>query len=211
MFIDVESYLHNNGNLLAVEKLLASHLLLRELLLGCIAILSLGDNQFLLTEHHFDVAWARHVGIDTTVSTVGSATHLWSSVDLLMTQIEIEIINLGQIISCERTYHDVLNNKPVDVQTLEVSVALGVSQKLEQKLGTLLRPASLGGAPCLALGLTTDASIEATEWDDFLLNNDVLEETLSTAQGHSLDGLSGLTGVLEVHPEIAASRLAGLG
>lgn len=104
-----------------------------------------------------------------------------------------------------------LNNKPVDVQTLEVSVALGVSQKLEQKLGTLLGPASLGSAPCLALGLTTDASVETTEWDDFLLNNDVLEETLGTAKRHSLDGLSGLSGVLEVHPEIAASRLAGLG
>ena len=93
-FIVVENYLHSDDNLLAVQKLLASHLLLRELLLGGFTILSLGDNQFLLTEHHFDVAWARHVGVDATVSTVGSATHLCSSVDLMARQESGNIINI---------------------------------------------------------------------------------------------------------------------
>ena len=104
-----------------------------------------------------------------------------------------------------------LNNKPVDVETLEVSIALGVSQQLQQKLGALLGPATLRSAPGLALGLATDATVEATERDNLLLNNDVLEESLGTAKGHPLDGLSGLTSVLEVHTEVAAAGLAGLG
>ena len=41
---------------------------------------------------------------------------------------------------------DVVNDKVVGVQTLVLSVALGVLQELEQELSRLERPSALGGS-----------------------------------------------------------------
>ena len=46
---------------------------------------------------------------------------------------------------------DVLDHQVVGVEALEVGVALGVAEQVQQELGALLGPATLGGAVDLGL------------------------------------------------------------
>lgn len=97
-----------------------------------------------------------------------------------------------------------VNDQTVNIQTLVVSVRFGVAQQLEQELGRLLGPTTLGGAPLFGLGASSDSSVEATERNAFFVVGHVLQETLSTSQGHMLDGLGSFMRVLCVyqhHPE----------
>ena len=59
--------------------------------------------------------------------------------------------------------------------------------------------------------MTANTVNEATERNDFLLILDVLEETDSTLQRHTLDSASCLIGVLEVNTEVVTASLARLG
>ena len=65
-------------HLLPLQLLLADFLPLG--LTGCSS--RLGECLLLLNEAHLDVAGARHVGVDATVSTVRTTTHVGSAVDL---------------------------------------------------------------------------------------------------------------------------------
>lgn len=94
------------------------------------------------------------------------------------------------------THLNVVDDQTVNIQTLVVSVRLGVAQQLEQELGGLLGPTSLGGSPLLGLGASTDSTVEATERNALLVVGHVLQETLSTTQRHMLDGLGSFMGVL---------------
>jgi len=154
--------------------LLALQLLLGELLLGGLVVGGLGDDLLLLGEDDLDVARRRHVGVDATMGTVRAATQALSAVHL-----------------------DVVDDQAVGIQTLAVSVGLGVAEELQQELGGLLGPATLRGLPLLGLGTTTDSAVEATEGHALLLVDDGLQVALGTAQGHALDGLGGLMCVLE--------------
>ena len=49
--------------------------------------------------------------------------------------------------------------------------------------------------------MSADASSEPSEWNDFLVGNDVLKVGHGTVDGHLLDGLSCLTGVLQTETE----------
>lgn len=138
-----------------------------------------------------------------------------------------------------RTHLDVIDDQTVNVQTLVVGVRLGVAQQLQQELGRLLGPASLGGAPLLGLRASADTTVEATERYALLVVGHVLQETLSATQRHVLDGLGCLVCVLyciepsddtsckhydrtkttttrrgtylEMHTQMRAARLARLG
>lgn len=91
---------------------------------------------------------------------------------------------------------NVIDNQTIGIQSLVVSVRLGIAQQLQEKLGGLLGPATLCGLPLLGLGATADATVESAERNAFFLIDDGLEETLGTTQGHALDSLRGLVGVL---------------
>lgn len=134
---------------------------------------------------HLNVARGRHVGVDPTVSTVRPTPQTGSPVDL-----------------------DVRHDQPVYIQPAVVSIALAVLQHLQQELGGLLGPAPLSGFELLSLGATTYSAIEASEWDALLMGDHVLEVGDRALQGHLLDGICGLAGVLEVHAEVGASRFA---
>lgn len=197
-------------NLFALQHLLTGELLLRKLLLRRILVLTLGHNLVLFAQHNLDVTWARHVWVDTTMGTVCSSAHLWSTVDLIKhKRVVIETIKTN-LINKSQTYHDVLNNKTINIESLEVSIALGISEKLKQKLSTLLGPSTLGGAEGLTLSFATNATVKTTERNDFLLANHVLKVTLSAAERHSLDCLSSLAGVFEVHTQITSTCFARL-
>jgi len=68
-------------------------------------------------------------------------------------------------------------------------------------LDRLRGPADLAGTVVLvhlALSLATDARDEAAEGDGLLVIKDVLEVLLSIAESAALDGIRGLTSVLEI-------------
>ena len=50
--------------------------------------------------------------------------------------------------------------------------------------------------------MTTDASHEPPEGDDLLVRDHVLQILGGAVQGHGLDGLGCLAGVLEVDPQV---------
>ena len=120
---------------------------------------------------HMTRRW--HVRVNSTVSTVCSSAHLWRSVDL-----------------------DVANNELFNVQTLDISICLGVAKKVEDVLGRLSWPSTLSPLVLLALSLSAHTTIVASEWDDFFLCNNILQKLLSSAKRHAGDGFSCLTCVL---------------
>lgn len=166
-------------------------LLLADLLLTLFGFL--GDTLLAFSEDHFDVARVRHEGVDSTVSTVCSSAVLWGLVD-------------GHVFDVER----------IDVQTLELGVGLGVSQKLEKIFARFLWPSTLAsshawsGSELLGLGTSANTSVESDEGNTSLVLNDVLEVSLGLAQVHAFDHFGGFAGVLEVNTDVFAARFATL-
>ena len=74
------------------------------------------------------MAGGAHVGVDPTVGTVRSPAHVGSAVDL-----------------------DVVDDEVVGVEALVLGVGLRVLQEVEEELGGLLGPATLGGSVNLSL------------------------------------------------------------
>ena len=74
-------------------------------LLDC-SISWLGHNFLLFGQDQFNVAWRRHVRIDTTVSTVGASADLGGTLD-----------------------DDVVNNEMINIQVLKLSISFSVSAK----------------------------------------------------------------------------------
>lgn len=90
-----------------------------------------------------------------------------------------------------------VDDQSVDVQTLVVGVGLSVLQQLEQEVGGLLGPATDRCSPLLGLSGSADAAVVPTEWNALLVLGNVLQETLSTTEGHALDSKCRLAGVLQ--------------
>merc|ERR1719247_1826356 len=154
--------------------------------LGLAALSSL-DSGLLLGKDDFHVARGAHVWVNTTVSTVGTATLLLSAVNL-----------------------DVGDEQLVDVEGLELSIRLSVEEKVEDKLCGLLWPASLavGGASVLSLGGAANTTAEAAEWHSLGLLNDVLQVGLSLPEHHAPECVACLACVLEVHTEVGTLGLS---
>jgi hypothetical protein len=136
--------------------------------------ITVGNDLSLLGDNELDVGRRRAVSVDTTVSAVGTATHLGGLVDL-----------------------DVGDNKLLNVHGVGVGVSLGVLEEIEKELAGLKRPATLGDTVLLGLGSTTDTTVVAGEGDDVLVSDDVLEVELSLLEVHAGDSSGGLTGVLK--------------
>lgn len=145
------------------------------------------DNLLTLSKDKLDVARVGHVGVDTTVSTVGASAALGGLVDL-----------------------DVLDNEVASVKTLGVGVGLSVLQEVDEELGGLLGPASLANTELLALSATAGAASEPPHGDSLELVGDVVKESKSTLELHAVDGLSGLTGVLEADAQVRAPGAGAL-
>merc|ERR550525_2060672 len=176
-----------HASLAAGLGLLLLQLLLRLLL--SLGLIGACEGLLLLNQSDLDVAGGGHVGVNPFVGPVGSPPHLGGAVHL-----------------------DVLNDQVIGVKTLVLGVALGVLEHVQQELGGLDWPPSLGGAVDLVgLGVTANASHEAPEGNDFLLGDDVLEVLGGPVEGHGLDGLGRLPRVLEVNSQVGALGLSTLG
>lgn len=148
---------------------------------------SLLDNFFTLGEDELDVARVGHVGVDTTVGTVGSSAALGGLVDL-----------------------NVLDDEVAGVEALGVGVGLSVLQKTEELLGGLDGPASLGDTEFLALGSATSASGISAHRNGLLVVDDVLEVDESALELPSVDGLGSFPSVLEADTQIGAPGAGAL-
>lgn len=85
IFYFIFLFVQRKENILFVTHhllLLTLELLLGQLLLWRLVISHLSDNLFFLRKNQLDVAWAWHIRVDATVSTVCTATQAWSTVDL---------------------------------------------------------------------------------------------------------------------------------
>jgi len=138
-------------------------------------------------QDQLDVAGVRHVRVDTTVGTVCSSTLLGGLVDL-----------------------DVLDHQVAGIETLGISVGLGVLEQTEQELGRLNGPSCAGDTKCLSLCSTSSSASVSPHGDGLLVLNDVIEERLCPLELPSIDGLSGLSGVLEAHTQVGAARAGAL-
>ena len=115
----------------------------------------------------------RLVRVDTTVSTVSTAAHLRSLVDL-----------------------DVGNNEGRGIKSLCLCVGLSVLEEVKEVVGALLGPANRGSLVLLSLTSTTTAVAVANERNDILVSDDLVKVLLSLLEVHTCDSGSGLTGVL---------------
>merc|ERR1719354_512389 len=123
------------------------------------------------------MAWGAHVRVDATVGSVGSPAHFGGSVDV-----------------------DVLNNKRIDIESLKISIALSVFQKIQEEGCTLLWPSTLSGTKFFGLGGRSTT----------LLVDNILQVLCGTSDVKTLDGLSCLSGVFKVDTEVCSPCLARL-
>merc|ERR1719483_598145 len=91
----------------------------------------------------------------------------------------------------------------ISIQSLVFGIALGILQQVQEELSRLQGPS--------CLGVATDTSHEPSEWDDLLVGDHVLQIFGGAVEGHSLDGLGCLPGILEVNPQVGSLGLCGLG
>lgn len=151
-------------------------------------LLGLLDNLLTLSQDELDVARARHVGVDTTVGTVCPSALLGGLVDL-----------------------DVLDNQSTSVETLGIGVGLSVLEEVEDVLGGLDGPAGSGDTELLALSSAAGTASVAAHGNGLLVALDVLKELNSTLEFPAVDGLGGLTGVLEGDTEVGTASAGRLG
>merc|ERR1719502_2544310 len=130
---------------------------------------------------------AVHVRPNAAVRTVGTTTALLRRVDL-----------------------NVLDDKIIGVQILEISVALGVPQQVENDLRRLHGPASLAHLEGLRLRGAANAAGVLPKRNALLLLNNVSQVRLSGTQVHAFDGLTALVCVLVVYTKVHAHGFARL-
>lgn len=120
------------------------------------------------------------------MSTVGTASHHGSVIDLDMRDLEI-----------------------VHVQTLGFTVRLEVVEEDKEELASSFGPSALvtGSLDEMTLSVTTHTTVVASEGDGTLVSNDVVEISLSLDQRHVTDGTTHFASVLEVDSEVGTTSL----
>ena len=147
-----------------------------------------GDGLLSLAHEELDVARATHEGVDTTVGTVGATVTAGGLVNL-----------------------DVLDDHLGGLESLGDGVGLGVLEEAHHGSHGLARPAALIDAPLLTLTGASGLAVVAAEGDAAGLGEDLAVELLGLAEGHTVDDVGGLEGVLEVAGEVADLGVGGLG
>lgn len=85
-------------------------------------------------------------------------------------------------------YLDVIDHERINIETLDLSVGLGVLEEGEDGLARLLWPSTLGGGGLELFGLASSAhgSIKSGEWDASVTLDDGLEVRNGLVQVHTL-------------------------
>lgn len=148
----------------------------------------LSDLLLFLRDNEFDVRWVRQVGVRSTVGSVSSSSVLRSLVHL-----DVGDLQLG------------------NVQTLSLSVGLSVLQQVLNVVDGLGGPSGLLDTPLLTLGGSADRVVESSERNGSLVVQDIVQVFLSLLQVPSVDGLGGLSGVLERDSQVSTTSRGRLG
>merc|ERR1719382_2304485 len=146
-----------------------------------------GKSLLFFNQSHFNVAWRRHVWVDTTMSPISSSAHFGSTV-----------------------YLNMIDDQMISIQTLVFSIRFGVFQQVQQEFGGFLRPTTLGSSMNLSLGMTTNTTHESTKWNNFLLFDNVFQVSGSTMKRHFLDGLSRFSSVLKMDTKVGHYSIGSL-
>lgn len=105
---------------------------------------------------------------------------------------------------------NVADDKLLSVQSLGLSVSLGVLQQSEQELDRLDGPSTLSRLEFLGLLRSANTTVESTERNALLLLNNVAQVGVSLLQLHAVDSGSSLPRVLEVNSQVLAAGSRGL-
>jgi hypothetical protein len=141
------------------------------------------------SQNHLDVTRVGLVWSNTTVGTVGTATHDRSTLNLDVTDVQV-----------------------VGLDTLKIGVALSIDEEVEQEATRLLWEADVVTGRLLVLltdGGATSLLAEASERNGILVLDNVVQITLSLLQGHTLEHAGCFASVLEVNTEVRAASLDG--
>lgn len=92
-----------------------------------------------------------------------------------------------------------------------LSIGLKVSQKIQEALGGLHGESNFvtRGLVLLGDGVSSDTTSVLGEWNSSLLDQDVLEISLSLGQFQTLDGSANFTAVLVVNSEMTHTSFYG--
>jgi len=136
------------------------------------------------------VRGVRHVGADTSVGTVCSATSSGGAVAL-----------------------DVGNFKVISGEALGAGIGLGILEHIKNDLSRLDGPAAVvsGGLVLASLPGSSNSSVEPVECHALLHLNDILKVLFRPLDLLVLNHLADVTAVLEVHAKVGPSGLADLG
>lgn len=140
-----------------------------------------------LAQQDFGVNGVTLVWVDTSVSSVCAAT------------------GLGSLLN-----DNVSDNELFSVQSLCLSVGLGVLQKSQKKLDRLDGPSTLGCLELLCLLGSANTTVESSEGNALLLLNYIAEVGVCLLQLHAVDSSGSLPRVLEVDSQVLAPRAGGL-
>lgn len=105
---------------------------------------------------------------------------------------------------------DVADDELFSVQSLGLSVGLGVLQQSQKELDRLDGPSTLSRLELLGLLRSANTTVEAAERNALLLLNNVAEVGVGLLQLHAVDGSSSLPRVLEVNSQVLAAGSRGL-
>ena len=120
------------------------------------------------------------------MSTVGTASHDGSVVDLNMRDLEI-----------------------LHVKTLGFTVSLEVVEEDKEELASSFGPSALitRSLDKMTLGMTTNTTVVTSEGDSLLVGNNVVKILLSLDQRHVSNGTTDFTSILEVDSEVGTTSL----
>lgn len=149
---------------------------------------SLGNGLLVLSDNELNVRRRRLVGVHSTVGSVSSSSHLGSLVDL-----DVGDLQLGH------------------VQALGLGVGLDILQQVLDVVDRLGGPSSLLDTPLLTLGGSSDGVVESSERNGSLVVQHLVQVFLGLLEVPAVDGLGGLSGVLERHSQVSTTSGGRLG
>lgn len=150
---------------------------------GQLSLRLLPNRFFLLRQNQLNVARVRHVGVDTSMSTVST------------TPLFLGLIHL-----------DVRDVERIHIKTLHLGIALSILKQIKDELCWLNRPASLTiGVPVLRLSGSSNTTTEATEGNSLLVSKNILQISLRLCQRQLPDSKCSLPCVLQRERENSAS------
>jgi hypothetical protein len=175
---------------------------------GRSVVFLLGNFLILFLSNNFNVSRGRHVGVDSTVSTVSTTSHLRGLVTVNVSNDQLLHIDVLRSSGVVMTIFTNLVR-----ERLVIGVRLNVAKKVQEDTSGLLRPADFvtNGLVLLSNGVSANSTSVLGVWDGVLKLKNVLQVALGLLDGSALDSLSNFSAVLEMYSDVTTSGLGDLG